>query len=58
MVIYRRSLMSLNKTSSFLYKAASLLRDVNAVQKGTIGKRVARKAAGKATSKMLGKLFK
>lgn len=50
--------MSLNKTSSFLYKAASLLRDVNAVQKGTIGKRVARKAAGKATSKMLGKLFK
>lgn len=41
--------MSINKIRSFLYKSAKILGDVNAVKKGTIGKRIARRAAGKAT---------
>jgi hypothetical protein len=32
--------------------------DVNAVKKGKIGKRVARRAAGRITGRGLGKLFK
>jgi len=35
--------MSIGKTRRFLYKAASILGDMNAVQKGKVGKRVARK---------------
>jgi len=41
--------MSINRTRGFLYWLARLLGDVNAVQKGKVGKRVARRAAGKAT---------
>ncbi len=37
---------------------ARILGDINAVKKGTVGKRMARRAAGKATGKMLRKLFK
>ena len=43
---------------SSLYKAARILGDVNAVKKGKVGKRVARRAAGKVTGRSLGKLFK
>jgi len=43
---------------SSLYKVARLLGDVNAVKKGKVGKRVARRLAGKATGRSLGKLFK
>jgi len=50
--------MSINKTRGLLYWIAKLLGDVNAVQKGTVGKRIARRAAGKATGKALRKLFK
>ena len=32
--------------------------DANAIKKGKVGKRVARRAAGKATGGSLGKLFK
>ncbi|WP_165786778.1 hypothetical protein [Heyndrickxia camelliae] len=49
---------SINKIRKALYGTAKILGDVNAVQKGTVGKRIARKAAGKATGKMLNKLFK
>ena len=41
-----------------LYKAARIMGDVNAVKKGKVGKRIARRAAGKETGKALGKLFK
>jgi len=41
-----------------LYGLARLLGDVSAVQKGTVGKRVARRVAGKGTGRLLGKLFK
>ena len=43
---------------SMLYQIARLMGDANAVKKGTVGKRVARRAAGKATGRSLGKLFK
>ncbi len=45
-------------TRSMLYEVARLMGDVNAVKKGTVGKRVGRRAAGKATGRGLGKLFK
>ena len=50
--------MSITKTRGLLYFIARLLGDVNAVQKGTVGKRVARRAAGKATARALGKLLR
>lgn len=43
---------------SSLYKVARIMGDVNAVQKGTVRKRVARRAAGKVIGRGLGKLFK
>lgn len=39
----------MNKFRIFLYALARLLGDVNAVRKGPVGKRIARRAAGKAT---------
>ena len=50
--------MSIGKTRGFLYWLARLLGDVNAVQKDKVGKRVARRAAGKATGRTLRKLIK
>ena len=41
-----------------LYKAARLLGDANAIKKGKVGKRIARRGAGKITGRGLGKLFK
>jgi len=43
---------------SSLYKIAKIMGDVNAVQKGKVGKRIARRAAGKATGRTLRKLLK
>jgi len=50
--------MSINKTRGALYFLARILGDVNAVKKGTVGKRIARRATGKATGRALRKLFK
>ncbi|MGM0954603.1 MAG: hypothetical protein ACQEWO_01705 [Bacillota bacterium] len=47
--------MNINKIRSFLYKTSKYLGDVNAVQKGTIGKRIMRRAAGKASGKLMNK---
>ena len=41
-----------------LYTIARIMGDVNAVKKGKVGKRVARRAVGKGTGKALGKLFR
>jgi len=43
---------------SALYTIARLMGDANAVKKGKVGKRVARRAAGKATGRTLRKLIK
>ena len=42
----------------FLYWLGKLLGDINAVQKGRVGRRIGRRAAGKLTGRGLGKLFK
>lgn len=36
----------INKVRSFLYKTSKIMGDVNAVKKGTIGKRIMRRAKG------------
>lgn len=46
------------KTRGFLYWLARVMGDVSAVKKGKVGKRIARRAAGKATGRGLGRLFK
>jgi len=48
----------ISQTRSALYGLAKFLGDISAVQKGTVGKRIARRTAGKATGRLLGKLFK
>lgn len=50
--------MSINKVRRTLYTVARILGDVNAVKKGRVGKRIARRAAGKATGRALRNLFK
>ena len=43
---------------TWLYQIARLMGDVNAVKKGKVGRRVARRGAGKLTGRGIGKLFK
>jgi len=43
---------------SMLYKLARLLGHAQAVCKGKVGKRIARRGRGKATGRGLGKVFK
>lgn len=53
--------MSINKTRGLLYAIARLLGDINAISSGSpgkIGKRAARRTAGRATGKALRKIFK
>lgn len=50
--------MNLNQIRRALYVLARLLGDINAVKRGTIGKRIVRRAAGRATGKALRKLLK
>ncbi len=42
----------------FLYALARLLGDLSALCKGTVGKRVGRRAAGKVTGRIFRGLFK
>jgi hypothetical protein len=55
---YRGGFMTINKTRGWLYLIAKLLGDVQAVQKGRVGKRILRRIAGKLTGRGLGKLFR
>ncbi len=41
-----------------LYKIARIVGDIEAIQKGKVGKRLARRAVGKVTGKSLRKMFK
>lgn len=43
---------------AFLYWFAKLLGDLNAIKRGKVGRRVARRAAGKVTARGLGRLFR
>lgn len=48
----------MNKFRGFLYTLAKVLGDVNAVKKGTVGKRIGRRIVGRAAGKGIGKLFR
>jgi hypothetical protein len=48
----------MNGFRGFLYTLVKLMGDVNAFQKGKVGRRIGRRLAGKATGRGLGKLFK
>lgn len=50
--------MSIGKTRGWLYWIAKLLGDVNAVKRGTVGKRIVRRVVGKYTARALWKIFK
>ena len=50
--------MRISKIRGLLYLIARLLGDVNAVRRGTIGKRIARRIAGKASGRLLRRLIK
>lgn len=50
--------MTINKTRNILYKIARILGDLNAINKGRIGKRLERRAAGRYAGKSLGKIFR
>lgn len=43
---------------SALYALARAMGDVQAVRKGTVGKRIMRRAAGRVTGRLLGRLFR
>ncbi len=50
--------MTINKFRSLLYRLARFLGDVQAVEKGRVGKRIARRLAGKVTGRLLSRLFR
>ena len=45
-------------TRGILYTLARLMGDVNAVKKGTVGKRIGRRFVGKMTGRGIGRLFR
>lgn len=49
--------MSINQIRSVLYWLARFLGDVNAVQKGKIGQRIARRVTGKLFGRLLSRFF-
>lgn len=50
--------LTLNKVRGMLYKTARIMGDIQAVKHNKIGKRILRRMAGKATGRLLSKLFK
>jgi hypothetical protein len=46
------------RTRSALYSLARFLGDYQAVKRGGVGKRIARRAAGRVTGRGLGRLFR
>lgn len=48
----------MNGFRSFLYTLLMLLGDINAIQKGKVGRRIGRRLVGKATGRALGRIFK
>ena len=50
--------MKLNNARSALYTLAKLLGDLNAIMKGKVGSRIARRIVGKATGRGIGRMFR
>jgi len=55
---YKGELMSINKIRSWLYWVAKILGDINAVRKGKVKQRIARRIAGKQSQKLMNRIFK
>lgn len=51
-------LPSIGKIRSGLYKTGKVLGDVNAVKRGTVGKRVTARISGNITSRVLNKIVR
>lgn len=43
---------------SLIYKALRISNDINAIKKGKVKQRIGRRITGKATSRMMNKMFK
>lgn len=50
--------MSISKTRGLLYLIARFLGDVQAVRRGRVGKRIARRLVGRSTGRAMRKLFR
>jgi hypothetical protein len=50
--------VSINKTRGVMYQLGRILGDVNAVQKGKVGRRVGRRYTGRVTGRGLGRMFR
>jgi hypothetical protein len=50
--------VSIGRTRSALYSIARFLGDYQAVKRGTVGKRLGRRAAGQITGRGLGRIFR
>jgi hypothetical protein len=50
--------MSVNRTRTALYSLARFLGDYQAVKNGRVGKRIARRAAGRVTGRGLERIFR
>jgi hypothetical protein len=50
--------MTINKFRNILYKTAKYSGDINAVRKGKIARRIGIRIAGKATGRLLGRIFR
>ena len=49
-------MVKITKVRSLFYWLAKLLGDLSALRKGTVGKRIVRRLAGKVSGRFLGKL--
>ena len=49
---------SFSQTRSTLYKTTRILGDIQAISGGKVGKRIIRRQAGRATGRLLGKIFR
>jgi hypothetical protein len=50
--------MSIGRTRGFLYALARILSDVQAVRKGTVGRRIGRRVVGRGSGRTIGRLFR
>lgn len=49
--------MTARQFRSLLYLVARIMGDVNAVQRGKVGRRIVRRLAGKVTGRAMGRVF-
>ena len=50
--------MTINKVRGVLYTSAKVLGDVNAVKRGKVPQRIARRIAGKYSARLLNSVFR